>query len=236
MRLFALSDPHFGRDMSRYGEVWVDHEAKIRRNWRRVVTAQDLVLIPGDFSWAKTAAAVERHLDLIASLPGRAVISPGNHDRWWNHSSRLRYADIAFLNHSHLALDGDWTLAAAVGSECPESPWWKASMQEEFDLACRDLERTLGEAAAARPGARILLMLHFPPRWRVEASPTAFERIIARFPVERVVYGHIHGGDLAFAHTGWMPVEGRDIHYLNASVDRIDMTPLVVMDGFGPRA
>ena len=230
MRIFVLSDPHLGRDMSRYGEVWVEHPEKIRQRWRETVSNRDLVLIPGDFSWATTGAAVEKHLDLVAALPGRTVISPGNHDRWWNHARKFRYANIAFLNHAHLSLGEHWTLAAAVGWECPESPWWKESMREELDQACLDLESTLAEAARERPGRKILLMMHFPPRWDAAVGPTAFERIIARHPVELVVYGHIHGEDLAFAHDDLFRVEGRSIRYLNASVDRTDMTPIIALE------
>ena len=230
MKVFALSDPHYGRDMSRFGEVWINHEAEIRRRWARRVGPRDLVLIPGDFSWATTTKSIERHLDEVNGLAGRKVISPGNHDKWWRKSSRLRYSEIRFLADDHLPLGSDWTLAATMGQESPESPWWKEEMRESFEEACRNLEGTLERASRERPGTRILLMIHYPPRWDHDRTPTAFEKIINRHPVALVVYGHIHGQDLRVAHNGDMQLADRSVRYENASCDRTAMEPIEVLE------
>ena len=57
MRVFALSDTHLsfgmpGKAMDKFGPPWVDHAGRIERNWRAVVGDDDLVLVPGDISWA----------------------------------------------------------------------------------------------------------------------------------------------------------------------------------------
>ena len=234
MRIFCLSDPHYGRDMSRFGEVWVDHERRIREEWCDVVTEDDLVLIPGDVSWATTTKTIRKHLEEIASLPGRCVISPGNHDKWWKKVPKLQYDGVRFLGDAWAPLGDDWVLAATMGEDCPESVWWSAeAMQERFESACEKLETTLAGAAAEHPDRRILLMIHYPPRWAVGDTPTAFEQIIARFPVDLAVYGHIHGGDLVHAHNGAFDVGGRTVRYENASCDRIRMRPIHVADVSG---
>ncbi len=230
MRIFALSDPHFGRDMSRFGEVWVDHENVIRRQWQRAVSPSDLVLIPGDFSWATTTKTIEKHLDAVNALPGRVIISPGNHDKWWKKTARLRFAEVTFLGDAHLPLGADWVLAGTMGWDCPESPWWKEEDRDIFEEACRTLEATLERASAAYPERRILLMFHYPPRWKPGETPTAFEKILARFPVDLVLYGHIHGADLAMAHNGVMTVGARSIRYENASADRLEMRPMQLLE------
>ena len=102
-------------------------------------------------------------------------------------------------------------------------------MEDDLEEACARLESTLEAATTARPGSRILLMIHYPPRWAAERTPTAFERVIGRFPVDLVLYGHIHGPDLAVAHDGPFDVGGRSIRYLNASCDRTDMRPIEVL-------
>lgn len=229
MKVFVLSDPHYGRDMSRYGALWIDHPQQIRRHWLRVVSHQDLVLIPGDFSWAVTTKTIEKHLDEVNGLKGRVIISPGNHDRWWRKTERLRYANVSFLENDHVALSPTWTLAAAVGHECPESPWWEERFRPEFEEAKDALRRTLDAARSARSGTRILLMLHYPPRWDGARTPTDFERIVADYPVDLVVYGHIHGDDLVYAHNRVVDLGGRAVRYENASCDRILFKPLEVL-------
>ena len=56
MSIFAISDLHlsFGKNkpMDIFGENWINHEKKIKENWLKVVRQDDLVLLPGDFSWA----------------------------------------------------------------------------------------------------------------------------------------------------------------------------------------
>ena len=230
VRIFALSDPHFGRDMSRFGDVWVNHEDVIRREWRRTVDPSDLVLIPGDFSWATTTKTIEKHLDAVNGLPGRVIISPGNHDKWWKKTARLRFSEVTFLCDASMPLGQDWVLAGTMGWDCPESPWWEEEDREVFDEACRALEATLERATADFPNRRILLMFHYPPRWERQETPTAFEEILARFPVDLVLYGHIHGGDLAMAHNGVMTVGERRIRYENASADRLKMRPMKLLE------
>ncbi|MCA9321565.1 MAG: metallophosphoesterase [Planctomycetes bacterium] len=229
MRVFVLSDPHYGRDMSRFGPIWERHEDTIRRQWRRTVAPSDLVLIPGDFSWGTTTKTVSRHLDEVNALPGQVIISPGNHDRWWRKTERLRYSEVEFLYNAHRPLNNEWTLAATMGWDCPESPWWKEEDRPIFEDACADLEETLAAATKERPNTRILLMFHYPPRWRRDETPTAYETILARYPVELLVYGHIHGDDLAMAYNEVIDLGPRSLRYENASADRVLMTPIRVL-------
>lgn len=230
MRVHLIGDTHFGRDMSRFGPAWVDHEARIERAWRERVAEDDVVLIPGDFSWATTTKGILAHLERIRALPGRAIVSRGNHCRFWKKTPRLDVPGIRFLDDDHVPLAPGWTVAASAGCDVPSSPWWEETMRPELERATTALATTLARAEADRPGDRLLLMLHYPPRWRLEDTPTAFERVIAAHPVEIVVYGHIHGVDLPLAHAGEMAVCGRSIRYLNGSADRIAMAPIAVMD------
>jgi uncharacterized protein len=230
LKVFVISDPHYGRDMSVYDPVWKSHESEIHKRWSARVVTGDLVLIPGDVSWAVTTKTVRKHLEEINSLPGRVVISPGNHDRWWKKTERLQYDRMRFLNDAFMPLGEEWTIAASMGSDTPESPWWKPEMQADMAAAIARLDGTLALAARSRPDTKILLMIHYPPRWAESRTPTEIERVIARYPVELVVYGHIHGQDLCFAHNRVLDVLGRRVRYENASCDRIRFDPLLVLD------
>lgn len=230
MKVHVLSDPHFGRDMTRFSDLWFGHEDRIKKAWAAGVANTDVVLVPGDVSWAVTTKTVEKHLEWFSKLPGRVVLSPGNHDRWWKKTERLRYDGVRFLNDTFMPLGDEWTIAATTGFECPESPWWRPEMQPHFEEAQKRLDFTLALATRSRPNTKILLMIHYPPRWDRSRSPTEYEKIIARYPVELVVYGHIHGPDLVYAHNGPFDIGGRTVRYENGSADHVLFTPRCVLE------
>ena len=56
MAIYTISDLHLSlgidKPMDIFGVNWENHEKKIRKNWIEKVKEEDLVLLPGDFSWA----------------------------------------------------------------------------------------------------------------------------------------------------------------------------------------
>ena len=72
MKLFALGDPHLSFDadgneykpMGIFGESWKNHGEKIRTHWLDCVTADDVVLLPGDISWAMTLEEFEKVMNI----------------------------------------------------------------------------------------------------------------------------------------------------------------------------
>ena len=94
MRVFAIGDLHLpgGQDkpMDIFGAHWEGHWGKIMKNWLKSVTQQDIVLIPGDISWAMTLEEALPDLDGIGALPGTKILIKGNHDYWWSSISRIR--------------------------------------------------------------------------------------------------------------------------------------------------
>ena len=72
MRVFALSDPHlsFGTPdklMDRFGPQWVNHPGKMAAAWDERVSDDDLVLVPGDISWARKLQDAARDLAWIGA-------------------------------------------------------------------------------------------------------------------------------------------------------------------------
>src|SRR5260370_26990756 len=107
MNVWAISDLHlsFARPerRERYAARWRDHAVKIERNWRDVVRAGDVVLLPGDVSMARNHRDLQPDLEWLDRLPGTKVVAPGNHDRWWNSAQAIR----PLLRRTLLAVDGD---------------------------------------------------------------------------------------------------------------------------------
>ncbi len=112
MKLFAISDPHLsfgvpGKSMDRFGEEWVRHPEKIRENWEKLVGKDDIVVVPGDLSWAKKFDAALADLNWLGELPGTKIILRGNHDIWWPSSSLLEQTlppSIRFIQNNHVKI------------------------------------------------------------------------------------------------------------------------------------
>ena len=56
MNIYAIGDLHLSgqspKPMDIFGDHWVDHWPRIREIWQQTVSEDDVVLIPGDISWA----------------------------------------------------------------------------------------------------------------------------------------------------------------------------------------
>ena len=107
MRVYAIGDLHLPggavKPMDVFGAHWENHFARISEDWRGRVKDQDVVLIPGDISWAMQLDGAQADLDAIAALPGRKILLRGNHDYWWNSLTRVR----SLLREGCYALQND---------------------------------------------------------------------------------------------------------------------------------
>src|SRR5690625_2148275 len=96
MRVFAIADPHLSsqqdKPMDVFGPGWQGHPERFFSGWAATDADGDLVLVPGDISWALRLEAALPDLQAIAALPGEKVLLRGNYDYWWPSISRLRAA------------------------------------------------------------------------------------------------------------------------------------------------
>ena len=81
MSIYAISDLHLSlgknKPMDVFGDNWKDHHLKIRDNWLRKVKTNDLVLLPGDFSWAMYLEDTKKDFGFINELPGTKLLLKG---------------------------------------------------------------------------------------------------------------------------------------------------------------
>ena len=94
MRIFAIGDLHLPggekKPMDVFGAHWENHFERISSDWRDKVSQEDVVLIPGDISWAMQLGDALEDLERISQLPGKKLILRGNHDFWWSSLTQLR--------------------------------------------------------------------------------------------------------------------------------------------------
>jgi len=227
MTVWGIADLHlsFARPLRReqHAARWMDHVSKIASEWRAVVRADDLVLVPGDISMAVNHRDVQPDLAFLAGLPGTKVLSPGNHDRWWNSPEAVR----SMLRRSMLAVDGDAVHthgvvvcgARGVPPREPSSPGAARLEKRELDA----LDRTLGAATRLQEGgAPIFALWHYPP-FDQNRSPGRCVAALEAAGVSTCVYGHLHAeGQWSSAVQG---VVGK-IRYHCVAADAIGFRPL----------
>ena len=124
MKVFAIGDLHLGfnadKPMDIFGDRWWNHSIQLDVNWRKYISMEDIILIPGDISWAMRLN--EAHLDLqwLNQLPGKKICVKGNHDYWWDRPKKLNtcYENIVFLQNDAYLL-GDLAICGTRGWNSP---------------------------------------------------------------------------------------------------------------------
>ncbi|ADV67654.1 metallophosphoesterase [Deinococcus maricopensis] len=229
MRVFAIADLHLAfvtpKPMTVFGPTWAGHPDAIFDRWRDVVRPDDVVLLPGDLSWAMKLPDALTDLAPIAALPGTKVLLRGNHDYWWPSISKLRAAlpSGMYAVQNDALRFGDVVVCGTRGWSTPGSDEFGA---EDARIYAREQERLkLSLDAAGRlGGARTVLMLHYPPT-SANFSATGFTALIEAYRPDAVVYGHLHGANPERTLRRW---QGTPAHLVAA--DALQFTPKLILD------
>lgn len=202
--IYAIGDLHLpggdNKPMEIFGSHWEGHFSRICADWKARVKDEDVVLIPGDISWAMQMQDALPDLNAIGELPGRKIILRGNHDYWWCGISRLRemlpegmYAvqnDAMMLDDVVICGTRGWTLPASGQGE-DEKIYARELLRMEMSL----------DRASRLGGKRLVVMCHYPPLGE-GGEPTRLSALLEKYHPDDVVYGHLHGASLRGAVTG----------------------------------
>lgn len=116
MSIFIIADLHLSfnenKPMNIFGEKWNNHSEKIKQNWKKNVKEHDLVVIPGDFSWAMHLKDTYEDFKFLNDLPGKKVLIKGNHDYWWTTLKSMKkfldennFKNIDFIQNNSIIYD-----------------------------------------------------------------------------------------------------------------------------------
>lgn len=241
MRIFAIADLHlsFNKNVSLYNidsqtdqykpmDVfgWQRHFDKIRDNWLKTVTNDDTVLIPGDISWALKLEQAVYDFGWIAQLPGRKVMSPGNHCYYVTTKKKMREAlpkGMEWIDGDYTRA-GDYTVVATRGWILPQDTTWvEVTDRKIYDRQVGRLRIALESARRDYPNKPVIAMLHFPPL-TTYAKESDFFNILKQYEVELCIYGHLHGNAHHTAING--QVEGIELQLV--SCDYLNFHPLQI--------
>ena len=195
MKIFAIADLHFDskneKPMNVFGDYWINHEEKIIENWINTVAQNDLVLLPGDFSWAVKLNDAMEDLMRIDNLPGIKILGKGNHDYWWSTTSKLEALDlktIKFLKNNSYSFN-DTSVCGTRGWDTMEEHKAEVSNERIF---LREIIRLRLSLDSVKNKSNIIVMIHYPP-FDNNGLPNEFFSVMKEYNVKTCIYGHVHG-------------------------------------------
>lgn len=204
MSIFAIGDLHLSfntdKPMNIFGENWNNYEEKIKKDWLKKVKDTDLVLLPGDFSWAMKLEDTYKDFEYINNLPGKKILLKGNHDYWWNTVKKMNefiknnnFTNIEFLYNNSFLYE-NYIICGTRG--------WTISNNEEdrkiFERELLRLELSLNDGINKYGSDKeIIVCMHYPPitKNNIPQNDTNIKIIdlLKKYNVTKCIYGHLHG-------------------------------------------
>ena len=208
MSLYGIADLHLpggdDKSMEVFGDHWKNHMQKIKKYCIDNLQDDDIILIPGDLSWAMQLPQAVEDLMEIASLPGKKVLLRGNHDYWWAGIGKIRsllpkncYAlqnDAILLDEIAICGTRSWNIPTSTQSLSPED---NKILQREL---CR-LELSIKKMMAFKGAKKRIVLLHFPPCF-AENTQSPIVELLKQYPIDHVLYGHLHGASANLGFQG----------------------------------
>lgn len=213
MAIWAIADLHLsfgiaGKEMHVFGPEWIDHDKKIKEHWDAHVKPEDLVLIPGDISWAMRLEEAKADLDWIAARPGTKLIIRGNHDYWCSAPTKVRKAlpPSIHLIWSDAFL---WNDVAICGTRLWDSPEYEFGQfiemkkpikegakekptEDTQSIFQREVMRLGVALNAMDKNARLkIAMVHYPPI-SADLKPSTVSGMLENAGVTICTFGHLH--------------------------------------------
>ena len=258
MKVWAIGDVHLsfgvpGKEMDVFGPKWHQHTIRLKNHWEKKVSEGDLVLIPGDISWALHLEQALLDLEWLHQLPGIKVMIRGNHDYWWHSASKVRsiLPPSIYIVHNDAYTYGNVTIGGSRLWDHPDIGFGKfiqfskppkglhvqphdnseEAVLRDQKIYNKEVERLHLSLKKLDPNAKWrIAMVHYPP-----TGPEHQENIITRmsdqYKIDYCLYGHIHS-----LHEG-APVNFtiNQTKYLCTAGDFIDFDPLFLFDTTQPK-
>ncbi|MDL2237339.1 metallophosphoesterase [Christensenellaceae bacterium OttesenSCG-928-K19] len=205
MNIYAIGDLHLslaqpGKEMDLFGSHWENHFARISEDWQRRVGRDDVVLIPGDISWAMKLEDARPDLEAIGDLPGKKIIIRGNHDYWWGSAAKVESVlghDTRIIQNNCI-VEGEYVFCGSRGWTFPTDGPLGAEDNRIYERELIRLGLSL-DCAKKHKDKRLIVMIHYPPLYE-EFTNTEFTRMISAAGASEVVFGHLHGDVLNRIH------------------------------------
>lgn len=228
MSIYTIGDLHLSfhenKPMSIFGKNWKGHEEKIKIDWIEKVKENDLVVIPGDFSWSTYLKDTEEDFVYLNKLPGKKLILKGNHDYWWTTVTSMKkflfennIKTIDFLYNNSYMFDNKVIVGTRGWAQIETEEDTKLSKREvaRLELSIQDAENKYGK------DKEMLVFMHYPPISEsniINNEINDYIKIMKKYNIKQCYYGHLHGMAIKEAIEG----EYFGINFKLVSCDKLD--------------
>lgn len=238
MAIYALADLHLSlscpdKSMEVFGHSWGDYISRVKDNWESTVTTSDTVLIPGDISWATYINKAEEDFRFISELPGRKLLSRGNHDYWWTTMKKMEeffaekgFTDLEFVRTNVTEAEGclitgtrGWMIETKESLEGSDNRKIYEREKLRIGMCISELEK-----ADPKHEKKHIMMIHYPPV-TAKQDFTEFADLLAEGGVDICVYGHLHGK----AHKKVFEGDFKGMELICASADYTEFKPVKIV-------
>lgn len=228
MSIYTIGDLHLSfkenKPMSIFGHNWEGYEEKIKNNWIQNVKEDDLVILPGDFSWATYLKDTDEDFKYLNKLPGKKLLLKGNHDYWWATVTSMRkflqeneFSNIDFIYNNSYEFE-NCIIAGTRGWSQTEEQEDKRLLKREalrLELSIQNGINTYGK------DKEIIVFMHYPPISNSNLNQNEtneFIQIMQKYNVKKCFYGHLHSVSIKEAVEG----EHYGIDFKLVSADGLD--------------
>lgn len=212
MSIYVIADLHLSfnenKPMDIFGENWCGHEEKIRKDWIKNVTDNDLVVLPGDFSWSMNLEDTEKDFQYLNSLPGKKFLLKGNHDYWWNTITKMKkfleekkFENIDFIYNQGFEYE-NYIIAGTRGWNLSEGEKDEKIINRELARLEMSIKDGIQKSEAKK---EIIIFMHYPPITNgkvLNENEMKFINIMKEYNVKKCFYGHLHGESIKDAFEG----------------------------------
>ncbi|WP_031515944.1 metallophosphoesterase [Desulfofalx alkaliphila] len=242
MKLFAISDVHLSFDapvdpnnwdavtaykpMDECSIEWKEHYKELYYNWCDMVGDEDVVLMPGDISWATKLNQTVHDMNYLGMLPGLIIAVPGNHDYWWQSLTKVRAAlpaNMQVIQNDHIILD-NIAICGTRGWVCPNNGGGFTEHDEKiYKREIIRLENSL--SSVKQPVEEIIVLMHYMPT-NEKHERSGFIEVLEKYKVSTVLYGHLHSRAQRYR----LPDTAWGINFHLVSADYVKFTPVLIRD------
>ena len=201
---------------------WENHTDRLAANWNRVVSDDDTVVLPGDFSWGLKLNETLKDFEFLSKLNGKKIILKGNHDLWWGTKKKiLEFFEENDINNIEILFNNAFLVDGV--SICGSRGWFIDSGESDKKILLREAARLeTSIKAGIELGGEPIVFIHYPPVYGDFVCREIFD-IIKKYDIKKVYHGHIHGAGLNKSVSHF---EGVDFKLV--SCDCVDFTPVFV--------
>lgn len=229
MALYTIADLHLSfssdKPMNVFGSLWENHIAGLQEGFSSL-TDDDVIVIPGDISWAMSLQNSLEDFKFIDALPGKKIISKGNHDYWWETATKTKrffsengISTIEILHNNAFRVD-DFAICGTRGWFFEEE---NGSSRKIYDREIGRLRRSLEEGKKLYC-EKTFCFLHYPP---ICAGYECDEitNMLEEFGVSECFFGHLHG----YGHKSAFEGVHKNVRYSLVAADYLSFKPKFIV-------